>query len=67
MLIVFRDHPDFGEIAYAKYQERKRIISMVNSVISKFPEQFLSKKKNNIATLVCKKLFEEVNDKFNLI
>lgn len=68
MLIVFADHPDLGEIAHARYGERKRIISIASLLASKFPEQYRSsKKKYKIAVQLCNKFSEEVNNKFNLI
>lgn len=66
MLIIFADHPDFGEIAHARYMERRRLISFAYSIISKFPEQFTSsKKKYKIATEICNKFYKEIYDKFN--
>lgn len=67
MLIIFDNNPDFGEIAHAKYEERKRIISIAHSIISKFPEQFSSRRKNKIATEVCSILYKEIEDKFSLL
>lgn len=66
MLIIFDNHSDFGEIAHAKYEERKRILSIAYSIISKFPEQFSSRRKNKVATEVCNFLYKEIEDKFSL-
>ena len=67
MLIIFDNNPEFGEIAHAKYEERKRIISLAHLIISKFPEQFSSRRKNKIATEVCSILYKEIEEKFNLL
>lgn len=57
---------DLNEIAYARYQERKRIISLAKSILVKFPKQFSNRKRNRIATQVCDILYKEIEDTFSL-
>lgn len=68
MLIIFADHPDFGEIAHARFKERKRILSIANSIVSTFPERYNgNRKKYKIAIQVCHELSKEIDEKFRLI
>lgn len=66
MLINFNKHPDFNELAYARFEERNRIMAIMKSILIKFPEQFQSRKRHRIATEISNLLYKEIEDKFGL-
>jgi hypothetical protein len=67
MLINFDKHPELNEIAYARFEERTRIMSIMKSILLKFPEQFQSRKRHRIATDISNLLYKEIEDKFGLL
>lgn len=67
MLINFDNQPDFNELAYARFEERNRIMANLKSILIKFPEQFHSRKRHRIATEISNLLYKEIEDKFGLI
>lgn len=67
MLINFDNQPDLNELAYARFEERNRIIAIMKSILIKFPEQFQSRKRHRIATEISNLLYKEIEDKFGLI
>lgn len=67
MLIDIDKYKSHNEIAFARFEERKRIVLIVKSILIKFPDQFTSRKRHRIATEVCNTLYKEIEDKFGLI
>lgn len=68
MQLIFKDHADYGEIAYAKYEERKRLIKIAHILIENFPKQFVGhSKRHKAAVEVCNKLYKEIDGTFRLI
>lgn len=62
-------HSELSEIntlAYAKFEERHRIMSHLKSILVTFPEQFHSRKRHRIATEICNLLYKEIEDRFGL-
>lgn len=59
-------YTNFTEIAHAKFEERKRILAIINSLLVKFPEQFSKRRTHRIAKQVCSYLYREFKDKFNM-
>ena len=66
MLINFDKQPDFNELAYARFEERNRIMLIMKSILLKFPEQFQSRKRHRIANDISNILYKEIEDKFGL-
>jgi len=57
---------EINELAYAKFEERHRIIALLRSILIKFPEQFHSRKRHRIATDISNLLYKEIEDRFGL-
>lgn len=55
------------EIAFAKFQERKRLLLIINSILKDFPNHCTSRKRHKIAIQLCNKLYEEVTNQFGLL
>lgn len=66
MLINFDNQPDFNELAYARFEERNRIMAIMKSILIKYPDKFQSRKRHRIATDICNLLYKEIEDKFGL-
>lgn len=66
MTIYTNDISNMNEIAFARFEERRRVASFVKSIIVKFPEQFSSRRKQKIANDVCNILYKELEDIFRL-
>ena len=61
MLLIFKDHPSLGEIAFAKYQERKRIAQRAYSISQQLPEKYQdTRKKHLIAKDVSQSFYQEL-------
>ena len=60
-------YSNLNEIALAKYEERKRILAIINSMLIKFPEQFTKRRTHRIAKQVCSYLYLEFKDKLNIL
>lgn len=58
---------NFNETAFARFEERMRIIRVVKEILVKFPEQFPSRKRYRIAKEVCNILYKEIDDKFGML
>lgn len=58
---------EINKLAYARFEERARITSVLKAIIVKFPEQFHSRKRHRIATEICNLLYKEIEDRFGLI
>lgn len=66
MFTDIEQYNHFNELAYARFEERKRVTSVIKSILIQFPEQFSSRKRHRIATEVCNILYKEIEDKFDL-
>ena len=67
MLINFDNQPDFNELAYARFEERNRIMLIIKSILINYPDKFQSRKRHRIATEISNLLYKEIEDKFGLI
>lgn len=66
-MLNFPSYSNFTEIANAKFEERKRILAVINSLLVKFPEKFSKRRTHRIAKQVCNYLYQEFKDKFNIV
>ncbi len=60
------EHSEINTLAYAKFEERHRIMATLKSILITFPEQFHSRKRYRIATDICNLLYKEIEDRFGL-
>jgi len=68
MLLIFKDHPDLGEIAYAKFQERKRIAKIAYTLSQQIPEKYQeTRKKHTIAKDVSETFYYELKKILEII
>jgi len=64
--MINSERTDLDNLAYAKFEERHRIIGMLKSILINFPKQFHSRKRHRIATDICNLLYKEIEDRFGL-